>query len=75
MNALATKQPTSLAAIWWAAIRPNTLWAGATPVIVGSALAFAAGPATLGPRGERAASVDGGTPWRTGWGPPSLRQF
>lgn len=33
----------SPARIWWRTIRPATLWAGAVPVIVGSALAFAAG--------------------------------
>ncbi len=30
-------------AVWWAAIRPATLWAGAVPVIVGTALAVAEG--------------------------------
>lgn len=30
-------------ATWWAAIRPATLWAGAVPVIVGTALAVAEG--------------------------------
>jgi 1,4-dihydroxy-2-naphthoate octaprenyltransferase len=29
--------------VWWAAIRPATLWAGAVPVFVGTALAFAHG--------------------------------
>lgn len=49
MSAITTKQPTSMAAIWWAAVRPNTLWAGATPVFVGSALAFADQSFALGP--------------------------
>lgn len=33
----------SAAQIWWSAIRPATLWAGAVPVIVGTALALADG--------------------------------
>lgn len=30
----------SLAKIWWKTLRPATLWAGATPAIVGAAVAF-----------------------------------
>lgn len=40
MNAEARPGPL---ATWWAAIRPATLWAGAVPVIVGTALAVAEG--------------------------------
>lgn len=33
-------QPQSTLSIWWLTLRPATLWAGAAPVIVGSALAY-----------------------------------
>ena len=36
----AIPQPTSSFLIWWKTIRPATLWAGAAPVLVGSALAY-----------------------------------
>ena len=49
MSTLITDRPSSTLAIWWAAIRPSTLWAGATPVLVGSALAFADHQLALGP--------------------------
>lgn len=34
--------------VWWQTVRPATLWAGAVPVIVGAALAFAAGSRAWG---------------------------
>ena len=49
MAQVTTAQPSSQLGIWWAALRPNTLWAGFTPVLVGSALAFADGGLSIGP--------------------------
>lgn len=45
---MTTPQQPSTARIWWSAIRPATLWAGAVPVIVGTALALADGAWAIG---------------------------
>ena len=49
MEHVVNTRPQSAAAVWWAAIRPNTLWAGFTPVLVGAALAYADGGFVMGP--------------------------
>ena len=49
MSSALTARPASTAGVWWAAIRPNTLWAGATPVLVGCALAYADDAFVFGP--------------------------
>ena len=39
MSQANTKKPNSMLSVWWKAIRPATLWAGAAPIFVGAGLA------------------------------------